>query len=630
MDLKRIFFLVQVLLLVLLVVPNAAFSYGEIFSVRGPEEIPESDDFTLLIAASPKEKNIDRVIACDIPAEWKVVEAYAVEAGSQNSIPLARAGFITSEFAREDGRQVIVFADTMSEFDPDANGVAYFVVIQPAVLSSASASVVVKSALVERINPDSPPEIDRKTKKPKPRNTNWKIMSPFSDEFSFAKINSKRHVLTIRLIKGWQVSRALTLDNPIGSKSELRVPPQLLTTFFKDSFAVEFWYRSTRPGQTIVQIKKQDETAIGIVTTPIGQIRIAQLNKGGGIQRQFYAGGQFISDGAWHHILLNRKGSKLEIAVDGTSLSTVDLPLAVTTDIVGLVMGTDKKPVSYTIDELRLLKTPYKTVTDILPTVTTNARDTLNDAFALFHFDEFGFIARSSVPGILAVDPKGKPQYVPMLFVFDSTVRLGETSSPLQSDRVLLNADLSSPTKVNMTWKATSEIGVKEYTLERRVGSFGSFEKTITVPAKFGSKGPKRGQQIIHRTSYGATESLPQLNGDIELYYRVAVLDYNGDVQYSEPIKLEYGGDRDVFVEQNQPNPFNPSTTIAFRLTKATSVKLAVYDIIGREVSVLVNSKLEAGRHAYELDATLWPGGIYFYKVKTAKTTVTRKMVLAK
>jgi hypothetical protein len=52
--------------------------------------------------------------------------------------------------------------------------------------------------------------------------------------------------------------------------------------------------------------------------------------------------------------------------------------------------------------------------------------------------------------------------------------------------------------------------------------------------------------------------------------------------------------------------------------------------MIGREVATLVNTKLDPGRHTYTLDATNWPGGIYFYKVKTAKTTITRKMVLAK
>ena len=51
------------------------------------------------------------------------------------------------------------------------------------------------------------------------------------------------------------------------------------------------------------------------------------------------------------------------------------------------------------------------------------------------------------------------------------------------------------------------------------------------------------------------------------------------------------------FLSQNYPNPFNPSTTIEFGLPEAGKVKLAVYDITGREVAVLLNADVSAGRH---------------------------------
>ncbi len=59
-------------------------------------------------------------------------------------------------------------------------------------------------------------------------------------------------------------------------------------------------------------------------------------------------------------------------------------------------------------------------------------------------------------------------------------------------------------------------------------------------------------------------------------------------------------------------------------------MQLSIFDMIGREVDVLVNAKLDAGRHTYDLDATNWPQGIYFYKVKTNGAIITRKMVLLK
>ena len=187
-----------------------------------------------------------------------------------------------------------------------------------------------------------------------------------------------------------------------------------------------------------------------------------------------------------------------------------------------------------------------------------------------------------------------------------------------------------TPTRVSINWKVTSELGVKEYALERRVGSFGEFEEVIGADAKKSIKQPKRGQSLISRASYSVTEDLPRLKGDIDLYYRIAVVTSNDSMFYSEPVKLEYGETRDVFVEQNDPNPFNPTTTLAFRLIKPAQVRLAIYDIIGREIVTITNGKLEAGRHKFTLDASNWPGGIYFYKVKTAQSTITRKMVLAK
>ncbi|MDZ7371344.1 MAG: T9SS type A sorting domain-containing protein, partial [candidate division KSB1 bacterium] len=81
---------------------------------------------------------------------------------------------------------------------------------------------------------------------------------------------------------------------------------------------------------------------------------------------------------------------------------------------------------------------------------------------------------------------------------------------------------------------------------------------------------------------------------------------------------------------QNYPNPFNPTTTLSFSLPVDDKVKLAVYDILGREVRVLVDGKLTAGVYRYEFDAADLPSGVYFYRLKTANHTLTNKMMLIK
>ncbi len=66
---------------------------------------------------------------------------------------------------------------------------------------------------------------------------------------------------------------------------------------------------------------------------------------------------------------------------------------------------------------------------------------------------------------------------------------------------------------------------------------------------------------------------------------------------------------------QNYPNPFNPSTTIKFELQKSSEVRLTVFDVLGREVSVLVNERRDAGVHDVKFDASGLSSGVYFYRL---------------
>ena len=83
-------------------------------------------------------------------------------------------------------------------------------------------------------------------------------------------------------------------------------------------------------------------------------------------------------------------------------------------------------------------------------------------------------------------------------------------------------------------------------------------------------------------------------------------------------------------LSQNFPNPFNPTTTISFSIPKSSKVKLIVYDILGREVTQLVNGSFNPGKHELTWDAAFLPSGIYFYKLETNKFSDTKKLVLLK
>jgi hypothetical protein len=83
-------------------------------------------------------------------------------------------------------------------------------------------------------------------------------------------------------------------------------------------------------------------------------------------------------------------------------------------------------------------------------------------------------------------------------------------------------------------------------------------------------------------------------------------------------------------LHQNYPNPFNPSTQISYGLTKATHVSLKVFDLLGREVAILVDEIHPAGTHSATFDGSNFPSGIYFYHLQAGDFTMTKKMVLLK
>ena len=83
-------------------------------------------------------------------------------------------------------------------------------------------------------------------------------------------------------------------------------------------------------------------------------------------------------------------------------------------------------------------------------------------------------------------------------------------------------------------------------------------------------------------------------------------------------------------LHQNYPNPFNPSTTIQYMLPEDAELTLTVYDMLGREVALLVDGAQKAGTHTLRFDASHLASGTYLYRIETAQFTTTRQMILVK
>ena len=90
-----------------------------------------------------------------------------------------------------------------------------------------------------------------------------------------------------------------------------------------------------------------------------------------------------------------------------------------------------------------------------------------------------------------------------------------------------------------------------------------------------------------------------------------------------------------ISLRQNYPNPFNPSTVIKYTIAGArdqglggSDVKLVVYDMLGREVAVLVNERKALGSYEVSLDASALASGVYVYRLKAGPYVESRKMLL--
>jgi hypothetical protein len=81
-------------------------------------------------------------------------------------------------------------------------------------------------------------------------------------------------------------------------------------------------------------------------------------------------------------------------------------------------------------------------------------------------------------------------------------------------------------------------------------------------------------------------------------------------------------------LNQNFPNPFNPSTKINYSVPHTIFLTLKIFDILGREVAILINEEKHAGRYELEFDGANLPSGVYFYQLQAGDFVETKKMVL--
>ena len=171
---------------------------------------------------------------------------------------------------------------------------------------------------------------------------------------------------------------------------------------------------------------------------------------------------------------------------------------------------------------------------------------------------------------------------------------------------------------INLRWSTSNEINNSGFDIERKLSSgdyvkigFVSGNGTVTTATNY-----EFTDRNLATGKYSYRLKQIDNNGNFEYF------NLNSDVIIGVPSKFE--------LSQNYPNPFNPSTKINFDLAKDGKVNLKIYDMLGREVSTLVNEFRTAGYYTIDFNASALSSGVYFYRITTEDFSAIKKMVLMK
>ena len=211
----------------------------------------------------------------------------------------------------------------------------------------------------------------------------------------------------------------------------------------------------------------------------------------------------------------------------------------------------------------------------------------------------------------------------------------------MELDLSMLPANLNVRAKVGGNVKSVSfELNPTPYSRDEKVspyalfgdidgdyfgGSFATGSNTITATPFMDVEGNMQGdaRSITFEVTGVNPGAAPLVTGHHEEAVRnreVIALQDEGDSNVPDSFELE----------GNYPNPFNPTTTITFSVPESSPVRLAVFDMLGREVRVLVDGNVSAGSTEVVFDAAGLPTGTYLYRLTTPQSTIVRKMLLVK
>ncbi len=373
---------------------------------------------------------------------------------------------------------------------------------------------------------------------------------------------------------------------------------------------VEFWMRTTGLGEVVLSTWDGDEQTaypLEIVVDAGGRLFCYHGQPG---QHLSMMTNEPVADGRWHHVALTHEPATgwTRLFVDGARTDSLFEAVPLRIDLhTALALGgrlPNRREAApggaYTglLDEVRLwpsARTPdeiRRTMNQTLPAPETGV--------LALDFDR-------AIPRALIERPSARARRRPSDLDFSHPVRH-------------LHGTFEAPAVV-LTWE-TEDRHTAAFVVERsNDGTY--FETVDEVEAR-------DGQVADDAAAFTYRDAAPP--GKV-VFYRLRQRFDNGTERLSPTLKMGLGApeaEGDATLIGNYPNPFNPTTTIAYTLRKPQHVRVSVWDLSGQQVALLVDETQSAGYFEVPFEATDLPSGTYFIRLRTAEGVQVRQMILMK
>ncbi|CUS79817.1 LamG-like jellyroll fold domain-containing protein [Candidatus Kryptobacter tengchongensis] len=359
----------------------------------------------------------------------------------------------------------------------------------------------------------------------------------------------------------------------------------------KNGFTLSFWIKTTLMKGKMITFKSGIDKSFMIVGLKSGNIFFSINNS---IGKYEVVLPKFVSDGKWHNIIIGQSDNFLRFYIDGERIDEVLIPNLLQFEINRPSVRVE----NVLIDEVVLLKGGGAGIVERLSRYFVKA-DT--EVIFLLKFENETVNISGNVSGVES-----------------SGVKFVPSSAPICSPEVKISAQLKD-NNIIINWEVEDPSFIDRFVVERKVRD----ELFQPVYQIFPSE----------QKRYTFVDATAENNA--VYYYRVKRVNRNGSIEFSDEVKIGMGLKRDFEIIGNFPNPFNSETRIIYNLFNDTYVKLTVYDIVGREIAILVDGFQSAGRHEISFNlgnvkSNEITSGIYFYKLQTQRGYEIRKMIVIK